>query len=118
MVSSLLERRPGAYCGGTVRGMQPIPALRPLLMDAKPLATLMKRHDKWIDLAARLKNTFPAQPKSSANANEVIHLCGAYYAHNQEPHIFSYDYHYKTRVKESVFNGLVADTVAFLEEFM
>jgi hypothetical protein len=105
-------------CRGTVRDMEPMPALRPLLMDAKPLAALMKRHDKWTDLAARLKSAFPAQPKSSPNANEVIHLCGVYYAHDREPFIFSYDYHYKARVEEDVFNGLVADTVAFLEEFM
>lgn len=79
---------------------------------------LMENQDRWVDLAARLKKTFPAQPKSSPNANEVIHLCGVYYAHNQDRFISSYAHHYKTRVDEVTFAQLAHDTVDFLEDFM
>jgi hypothetical protein len=102
----------------TVHHMQPIPALKPLLMEAEPLAKLMANRDRWIKLAARLKHAFPALPKTDPNANDVIHLCGAYYAHNQAPLISSYAYHYEKKVDKATFEALAMDTVGFLKEFM
>jgi hypothetical protein len=93
--------------------MDPIHALQPLLMEAKPLANLRVDQSEWVDLATRLKNVLPAADYNPG------YLCIAYYGYQQEPHIFSYAGNYRLpEGKRPKFDQLGVDTVAFLKKFM
>ncbi|MEU4252252.1 hypothetical protein AB0F15_33015 [Amycolatopsis sp. NPDC026612] len=93
--------------------MDPIHALQPLLMEAKPLATLLPDQSKWADIATRLKDVLPAAVYNPG------YLCIAYYGYQQDPHIFSYAGNYRLPMeKRPKFDQLGVDTVAFLKEFM
>lgn len=83
-------------------------------MKTEPLAKLSVDEHNWINLAASLKKTFPW----NTGTDEVIHLCAAYYAHNQKPQISSYSYAYEAQCDKVAFDKLAVDTVAFLKEFM
>ncbi len=83
-------------------------------MKAQPLAKLGVNEGTWINLAARLKKTFPW----NTDKDEVIHLCAAYYAHHKKPQISSYAYFYEARCDKAAFDELTNDTVTFLKEFM
>ena len=93
--------------------MDPIHALRPLLMEAKPLANLLTDQSEWVDIATRLKVVLPVAKYNPG------YLCIAYYGYQQEPHIFSYAGNYGLPAeKRPEFDRLGADTVAFLKKFM
>ncbi|MEA5367208.1 hypothetical protein VA596_47310 [Amycolatopsis sp., V23-08] len=93
--------------------MDPIHALQPLLMEAKPLANLLVDQGEWVDIATRLKDVLPAAEYNPG------YLCIAYYGYQQEPHIFSYAGNYRLpAVKRPKFDQLGVDTVAFLKKFM
>ncbi|MFC0546216.1 hypothetical protein [Kutzneria chonburiensis] len=87
--------------------MQATPALKPLLMNAEPLAEILRDNpERWAVLAAELAAAYP----QGAKEDKVYTLGTVYYAFKKDRLIVPY--------QKGVNEGLVTKVVNFLEVFM